>query len=70
MNYCFQGINGIEALKKRGVSMTRRSSIPREVGLDHTKDVLREGYQYIPNRKKAFQSDFFESRILGEKRFL
>ena len=47
--------------------MTRRSSIPREVGLDHTKDVLREGYQYIPNRKKAFQSDFFESRILGEK---
>lgn len=50
--------------------MTRRSSIPREVGLDHTKDVLREGYQYIPNRKKAFQSDFFESRILGEKTVL
>lgn len=47
--------------------MSRKSQIPREVGLDQTKDVLREGYLYGLNRQKAFQSNFFETRVLGEK---
>lgn len=50
--------------------MTRRSSIPREVGLDHTKDVLREGYQYIPNRKKPFNRTFLSHEYSVKKRFL
>ncbi len=45
--------------------MTR--PIPKEQGLDHSVDFLREGYHFVPNRRKGFQSNIFETRLLGER---
>lgn len=45
--------------------MTR--SIPKEQGIDHSLDFLREGYHYVANRRKSFQSNVFETRLLGER---
>lgn len=39
----------------------------RETGLDHTLDVIREGYLFIQNRRKSFQSDVFTTKILGKR---
>ncbi|WP_353047977.1 cytochrome P450 [Exiguobacterium mexicanum] len=41
--------------------------IPKEEGLDHSLAFLREGYLYVPNRRKSFQSNLFETRLLGER---
>ncbi|GAA0430857.1 fatty-acid peroxygenase [Lentibacillus halophilus] len=41
-------------------------SIPHEKGLDHTCNMLLEGYNYIGNRRKRFGSDIFQTRLLGE----
>ncbi|MCC5891525.1 cytochrome P450 [Exiguobacterium sp.] len=41
--------------------------IPKEQGLDHSLDFLREGYHFVPNRRKGFQSNIFETRLLGER---
>ncbi|WP_340084443.1 cytochrome P450 [Siminovitchia sp. FSL H7-0308] len=41
--------------------------IPREKGLDQTLALLREGYDFISNRCELFQSDIFETRLMGEK---
>ena len=46
--------------------MTIRT-IPKEEGFENGLKVLREGYQYIPNRTKAYQSDIFETTLLGDK---
>lgn len=45
--------------------MTRQ--IPKEEGLDHSLAFMREGYLYVPNRRKSFQSNLFETRLLGER---
>ncbi|WP_077324199.1 cytochrome P450 [Virgibacillus siamensis] len=42
-------------------------TIPYEPGLDHTLDLLKEGYTYIPNRRRRFHSDIFQTRLLGQK---
>lgn len=44
------------------------NSVPKEEGLDHSLSLLREGYLYILNRRQSFQSDVFETRLLGKKR--
>ncbi len=41
--------------------------IPKEEGIDHSLTLLREGYLFVPNRRKAFASDIFETRLLGKK---
>ncbi|WP_214779335.1 cytochrome P450 [Exiguobacterium sp. s22] len=41
--------------------------IPKQEGLDHSVDFLREGYLFVANRRKSFQSDIFETRLLGER---
>lgn len=41
--------------------------MPREEGLDHSLSLMREGYLFIANRRHSFQSDVFETRILGKK---
>ena len=41
--------------------------MPREEGLDHSFSLMREGYLFITNRRHSFQSDVFETRILGKK---
>ncbi|GGJ88750.1 cytochrome P450 [Lentibacillus kapialis] len=42
-------------------------AIPREQGLDHTHDLVSEGFFYIPNRRRKFQSDIFHTRLFGQK---
>ena len=42
-------------------------TFPKEEGIDHTLAVMREGYQYISNRRDSFQSTVFETRLLGER---
>lgn len=43
------------------------NSVPKEEGLDHSLSLLREGYLYILNRRQSFQSEIFETRLLGKK---
>jgi fatty-acid peroxygenase len=42
-------------------------SIPIEKGFENGLKILREGYMYAPNRHKIYQSDVFETRLLGQK---
>lgn len=41
--------------------------MPKEEGIDHSLNLLREGYLYILNRRQSFHSDLFETRLLGKK---
>ncbi|RHW34978.1 cytochrome P450 [Lysinibacillus yapensis] len=41
--------------------------MPREEGIDHSISLLKEGYQFILNRSEQFDSNVFETRILGRK---
>ncbi|KGR79244.1 cytochrome P450 [Ureibacillus manganicus] len=43
------------------------NQIPREDGIDHTLPLLKEGYEFILNRKRSFNSNIFETRIMGKK---
>ena len=41
--------------------------MPKEIGIDHSIGLLKEGYHFILNRSEKFQSNVFETRILGRK---
>ncbi|CAM5219220.1 Fatty-acid peroxygenase OS=Ureibacillus acetophenoni OX=614649 GN=SAMN05877842_108130 PE=4 SV=1 [Ureibacillus acetophenoni] len=43
------------------------NQIPREEGIDYTMPLLKEGYEFIMNRKRSFNSQIFETRIMGKK---
>src|SRR5699024_12507490 len=43
------------------------SNMPKDPGFDKTLSVLKEGYEFIMNRKDDLSSNIFETRILGEK---
>ncbi|SHF36444.1 fatty-acid peroxygenase [Seinonella peptonophila] len=47
--------------------MSNTNRMPHEEGIDHTLNLLREGYLYIFNRRKSFNSDVFETHLLGQK---
>ena len=47
--------------------MSKTNQMPREEGIDHSLSLLREGYMYILNRRHSFNSDIFETRLLGKK---
>ncbi|MGN8646533.1 cytochrome P450 [Gracilibacillus sp. HCP3S3_G5_1] len=47
--------------------MTKNHQLPQEKGLDHTLELLKEGYYFIMNRSDKFNSRIFETRLLGEK---
>jgi fatty-acid peroxygenase len=47
--------------------MSNSNQIPREEGIDHSLSLMREGYMYILNRRHSFNSDIFETRLLGKK---
>ncbi|WP_328220015.1 cytochrome P450 [Ureibacillus terrenus] len=47
--------------------MENINEIPKDEGIDHSFALLKEGYEYILNRRKNFQSNIFETRILGRK---
>ena len=58
----------IELAQKNGVdSMSKKEEIPREEGIDHSLSLIREGYMYILNKRRSFNSDIFETRLLGKK---
>jgi fatty-acid peroxygenase len=43
------------------------ANIPQDKSLDSTLDVLREGFNFIHNRCKQYQSDVFQTRLLLQK---
>lgn len=42
--------------------------MPKVKGLDQTLTVLKEGYEFIPNRTRKLNTNVFEMRILGGKK--
>lgn len=49
--------------------MKNAKPLPKEEGLDHSLNVLKEGYDYFLKRREAIKSDVFETRILGQKAY-
>ncbi|WP_449354750.1 cytochrome P450 [Virgibacillus natechei] len=47
--------------------MRKDQQMPKEEGLDNTVKALREGYQFIMNRRHTMHSNVFETTLLGEK---
>src|SRR5690625_5605197 len=47
--------------------MPNKRIIPKEKGIDHTLNLILEGYMYISNRCHSLHSNFFETRLLGKK---
>lgn len=47
--------------------MEVKERIVQEKGLDHTLNILEEGYLFIKNRMDRYQCDMFETHIMGEK---
>lgn len=43
------------------------NQVPKDHAVDNSLALMREGYQFIGNRIKQYQSDLFETRLLGEK---
>lgn len=43
------------------------NQIPRDEGMDNSLALLKEGYLFINNRVEKFQSDIFETRLMGQK---
>lgn len=43
------------------------NQVPKDHTVDNSLALMREGYQFIGNRIKQYQSDLFETRLLGEK---
>ncbi|MGP4073986.1 cytochrome P450 [Piscibacillus sp. B03] len=41
--------------------------IPKETGIDHSIELLKEGYNFILNRVEKFDSRVVQTRLLGEK---
>lgn len=41
--------------------------IPVDKGLDHTFDLLTEGYHFMRNRFEELGTDIFETRLMGKK---
>ena len=42
------------------------ATIPHDKALDSTLAFLREGYDFLPSRRKRYQSDIFRMRLMGE----
>ncbi|WP_077622804.1 cytochrome P450 [Sediminibacillus massiliensis] len=50
--------------------MPQSRQIPKETGMDHSVALMSEGYLFIPNRCRRFQSDIFETRLLGGQKVI
>ncbi|MCP8616354.1 cytochrome P450 [Salirhabdus salicampi] len=46
--------------------MVTNQSLPHDDSLDNSLALLREGYLFIENRVKRYESDIFEARVLGK----
>lgn len=47
--------------------MSKTNEMPKEEGIDHSINLLREGYMFITNRRGKFHSEVFETHLLGQK---
>ena len=47
--------------------MSQIKPFPKEDVLESGLKLLRVGYTYAPSRLKAYQSDAFETRLMGER---
>ena len=47
--------------------MVKVKRLPKDKGLDHTLDLLKEGYLFIGNRTYRYQTDLFQTRLMGKK---
>lgn len=47
--------------------MTLNKHVPHDDSLDNSLALMKEGYLFIGNRVKRYQSDLFEARLLGRK---
>ncbi len=54
------------SIKQEGMRDKMRP-MPREAGLENGLKVLREGYMYIPNRRKSFHASLFETTLMGQR---
>ncbi|PRR88696.1 cytochrome P450 [Bacillus atrophaeus] len=47
--------------------MSMDKQVPHDKALDNSLAMMREGYLFIKNRVDQYQSDLFETRLLGQK---
>jgi fatty-acid peroxygenase len=47
--------------------MLVKERIPQDKSIDSTLDLMQEGYLFIKNRAQMYQSDLFETHLMGEK---
>ena len=47
--------------------MRNEEKMPKEGGLDHSLKLLKEGYEFIINRRQSMSSNVFQTRLLGQK---
>lgn len=47
--------------------MSMDKQVPHDKALDNSLAMMREGYLFIKNRVDRYQSDLFETRLLGQK---
>ncbi|MFC4736209.1 cytochrome P450 [Bacillus daqingensis] len=48
------------------IFINNKRSIPSEEGIDHSLKLLKEGYQFILNRRYTMDANIFETKLLGE----
>jgi fatty-acid peroxygenase len=49
------------------ISLLTKGQVPHEIGLDNTIALMQEGYLFIKNRIQKYDSDLFETRMLGQE---
>ncbi|SFH76785.1 cytochrome P450 [Pisciglobus halotolerans] len=47
----------------------KMQGMPYESGIDHTIDILKEGYTYISDRQKMLNEEVFKTTILGQEAY-
>ncbi|WP_221565061.1 cytochrome P450 [Alkalihalobacillus sp. TS-13] len=47
--------------------MSSNAKVPHDKSIDNSFALMKEGYRFIGNRIEEYQSDLFETRLLGEK---
>ncbi|MDQ7734223.1 hypothetical protein QT231_16030 [Halomonas sp. SpR1] len=49
--------------------MSTRTKMPEEKGLDHSISLVKEGYNFIINRRVSMQSNVFKTKVLGRSAY-
>lgn len=47
--------------------MIKVKEMPKDKGIDHTMDLLKEGYLFIGKRADLYKTEVFETRLMGKK---